>query len=112
MNGQDFNTLLEERMNKIRATLASKASEYASDKDRLHNFKRAAALRRKSPAEALVGMVTKQIVSVLDMVDAIEDGYQRNMLKRPCEQFPPEYIDEKIGDVINYMILLEAILKE
>lgn len=99
MSPELFNTLVEQRTEKIRAVLGQKAGEYASDTDRLHNFKRAADLMRCTPEEALLGFLTKHIVSVIDMIKADRD-------------FHPEVIDEKIGDCINYFILLEALMKE
>lgn len=94
-----FRELLEERLEKTRRVLDSKATEYASTADRLHNFKRASAITGETPAQVCVGFMIKHLVSVIDMVDQIA---------------PPssEKIDEKIGDSINYLILLEGILRE
>jgi len=98
MNSEQFNTILEQRIEKIRATLAGKAKEYAIG-DRLYNFKRAAELQRSTPEKALLGMMTKHLVSVLDLIEGSQNvtGYM---------------INEKIGDSINYLILLEALLVE
>ena len=73
----------------------------AGGRDRLHNFNRAAEMLRTTREKALVGMWAKHVVSILDIVD----------------DFPKvvpsiEMIDEKLGDLINYSILLEANLKE
>ena len=54
-----------------------------------------------TPEKALVGMWTKHIISILDIVDGIE-------AKAPADAV----IEEKIGDAVNYLILLEAMLKE
>lgn len=102
MTFDTFEELLDRRLEAIRSTLATKASEYAKSDDRLHNFKRAAAIQDETPAEALVGMWSKHLVSVLDIVDAYGLG----------QHTPSAVIDEKLGDAINYLILLEAILKE
>lgn len=101
MTGDDFNTLLERRLTRTRETLATKAGEYAMDTDRLHNFKRAAEMRGKgeTPREALLGMLIKHLVSVFDMVDG-------------DREYPEGVWDEKVGDSINYFILLEAIVAE
>ena len=98
MNNTDFNALVGRRVECIRATLTSKGKEYGS-KDRLYNLKRAAEILRTTPQRALAGMWVKHLVSVLDLVE---------------EKLPPtdHYVDEKIGDAINYLILLEALLKE
>jgi len=102
MNNAVFTTVVSERINKIQATLCSKAKEYASDSDRLHNFKVAAKLSStiETPEQALFGMLRKHLVSVIDIID--------NTAKNV---FPSVGLrDEKIGDAINYLILLEALL--
>ena len=98
MNIEDFDKLLNNRLNKIKETLSSKAKEYASG-DRLYNFKYAAKINNISQEKALWGMATKHLVSVIDLVNG------RINLSN-------EIVDEKIGDMINYLILLEAVLKE
>ena len=98
MRQEEFDFIVKERIEKIVSVLQKKGAEYATYEDRLHNFKRAANLMRCTPAEALLGMYAKQIVSVIDLV---KQGIREK-----------EVIDEKIGDSINYLILLEAILKE
>lgn len=99
MKHQDFETMLLERMSKIKNTLSKKGEEYSSDDDRLYNFKRAAEIQRTTPTKALVGMLAKHLVSVLDIVDS---KYST----------PDSVLDEKIGDTINYLILLEAAIKD
>ena len=98
MNADQFGLLLDERLASIKAVLGSKAKEYAIG-DRLYNFKRAAEIARTTPQKALFGMFLKHLVSVLDLIEG---------------SIPPtdHLINEKIGDTINYLILLEAILKE
>jgi hypothetical protein len=103
MLAAEFDSLLMTRLDKAKATLASKASEYATAGDRLHNFKRAAQLRSADPAETLLGMMVKHWVSVEDLV-------QRHIGR--ATPAPPGMVDEKIGDAINYLILLEALLKD
>lgn len=102
MQSEQFEKILADRLEKIRVTLSHKAGEYATDADRLHNFKRAAGLLDVTPEKALVGFLTKHIVSVLDITDGLTGG------KGPV----PGVRDEKIGDCINYLILLEALLIE
>lgn len=102
MNNEDFNTLLTKRLDSIEAVLKKKAKEYATEDDRLHNFKRAAHIGECTPAQALKGMWLKHLVSVFDIID---DNATGGVIDHA-------YIDEKLGDAINYLILLEAILKE
>ena len=98
MNTQDFNKIVDSRIDKIRAVLASKGKEYAKE-DRFYNIKRAAEASHCTVTEAWRGMWMKHLVSVMDLVEGTLDA--------------TEYmIDEKIGDCINYLILLEGILRE
>jgi hypothetical protein len=98
MNNTDFEKILDTRIKAIRETLAGKAKEYASA-DRLYNFKRAAEIDQTTPEAALKGMWLKHVVSVLDLISG--------KLERS-----EHMINEKIGDSVNYLILLEAVLKE
>lgn len=108
MTARDFDDMLRTRLNKTLAVLKSKAAEYATDDDRLHNFKRAAKDFPSmegigtTPADTLVGMMRKHWVSIADIVDRHGCG----------ESVSPALIDEKIGDAVNYLILLEAVLLE
>ena len=80
-----------------------KNAEYSRNDDKLHNFKRAGALLGVTPHEALVGMWSKHLVSILDMVnDFAASG------KIPSSAT----IDEKITDAINYLHLLEGLFRE
>ena len=90
--------IVGERIKQINRVLNSKADEYATDGSAFYNFERAGQVNSESPKKALWGMATKHLVSVIDMVES-------------DEYFDEDYIDEKIGDLINYLILLEGILK-
>lgn len=98
MTPDTFDHIMKKRLQAIVKVLGNKAGEYASKGDRLHNFKVAARIDNETPAKALWGMAKKHLVSIMDMVDG-----------KPAD-IP--MINEKIGDMINYLILLEAVLKE
>lgn len=98
MLSNDFDQIVDSRVRKIVSTLASKGEEYASE-DRLYNFKCAASITNTSPEQALLGMLSKHLVSVLDLIS----GKLENT---------GAMVNEKIGDSINYLILLEALLTE
>lgn len=101
MTQETFNQIVEHRIRTIRMVLAAKAKEYARG-DRLHNFKRSAAFMMASPEMACFSFAMKHFTSVADMVDDVEAGAQPT----------PELAKEKIGDAINYLILLEALMEE
>ena len=99
MNQRDFDELLTVRLTKIKDVLSTKGTNYSFNNDRLHNFKVAARITGDTPAKALWGMALKHLVSVEDLVAERLENNRHN-------------IDEKIGDMINYLILLEALLED
>ena len=102
MTPEAFNEVVHRRQAETIRVLANKATEYASGQDRLHNFKRAALMQDVTPETALVGMLCKHLVSVFDMVNELEID-----IMHPLDRW-----DEKLGDAINYLHLLEALVCE
>ena len=72
--------------------------------DRLHNFKVAAEFQKVMPmtALALAGMVCKRAGSVCDLIREYEQG----------KEVSRAMWDEKIGDIINYLLLLTAFIAD
>lgn len=93
----EFDEILKRRLRKITETLGNKELEYAQAGNRFHNFDVAAQRRGITPEKALDGMMLKHEVSVSDLINSPNNVTQ-------------ELIDEKIGDNINYLILLEGLL--
>lgn len=102
MNTELYNKLLVEMLERTREVLGAKAKEYVRNGDRLHNFKRAAAISGCSPIEAWKGMWMKHVVSVLDMLDDLKAD----------KHHPMSLWREKLGDTRNYLFLLEPLLVE
>jgi hypothetical protein len=98
MNSQDFEAVMKCTLARCTEVLAVKAGEYSTD-DRLHNFKVAAQLQGITPRQALAGMMAKHTVSVYDMCHS-------------QAEFTQALWDEKIGDSINYLLLLRALVVE
>ena len=101
MNQESFSQILEARLKKIKDTLALKSKEYARE-DRLHNFKQAASFLGTTPEKALWGFSAKHIISIQDMINDLSTGKEHSIAMW----------EEKIGDAINYLFLLEALIKE
>ena len=81
------------------APLGYEKNSATKNADRLAHFKKAAAIMSTTPKAALLGMLSKHIVSVSDMCTD-----NRN--------YPIEKWDEKITDSINYLLILRAIVEE
>ena len=100
MNNEDFKVVVDGCVDNIKQVLESKSQEYSSKEDKLHNFVAAAKLMRcKTKEFALLGMLNKHLVSVIDIIEKFE---------KTGELPTSNMIDEKIGDSINYFILLKA----
>ena len=101
MTREDFSRRVEKRINLVRQTLLTKHKEYAKDDNVFRNFDEAAGglSLHSTSAEVLWSYMTKHLVSIKDIVS---------------DNVPitNEVVSEKIGDVINYLILLEAMLNE
>jgi hypothetical protein len=102
MTPEKFEEVVEARKGCISRVLGTKAAEYARGGDRLHNFHRSAAFAQMSPEKVCWMFLMKHLTSIADLVDNAEQG-------KPTTE---AMADEKIGDAINYLILLEAIMKE
>lgn len=112
MNMKDFKKVLTRRLHLTKNVLNKKNKEYAPDNDKMHNFKRAGKMEQCTPEKALIGMWVKHIISLLDIVDNI-DADEDDALMQICngEGLTVELLEEKIGDAINYLVILEAMIK-
>lgn len=99
MNREEFDKVVHDFVDSRLDLLFNKNAGYNPDGDCLRNFKVAAELEQSTPEQALLGMAAKHIVSVYDMV---HDG----------GHFPAEVWDEKLGDSMNFMLLLRAMVTE
>lgn len=104
MTPDDFEKVFFERVSQCESTLIAKGKEYSSHVDRLSNFKKASALQSCCPERALWGMVSKHLVALSDFIEILDAGEGDNLTDAMWE--------EKIGDSINYLILLDALLQE
>lgn len=103
MNNKEFNKHVNERIKRTKQLLLTKGQEYAGQ-DRLSNFKEAAAFRHKTPEAVLWDYVTKHIMALNSFVNRYENEND--------ESISIAQWGEKLGDIIAYMHLLEALLKE
>lgn len=102
MTEKEFDKLVEERLDSTKKVLIIKGKEYRRNSDPLHNFNVAARLGNTTREKALWGFALKHYVSFIDILNDVEKG-----------EIPNEFlVNEKIGDLINYLILCEASLKD
>ena len=102
MNREEFDKIIEERINKIREVLLSKGKEYQRNDNVFHNFERGSNITGNSREKVMWGFALKHLISFMDILD-------------DCEKYKYpsiELLEEKVGDIINYLILEEASIKE
>lgn len=99
MNYENFEEMVLNSLAEIMERFRNKNAEYASTDDVFSNFKRAAGGLSYHCKEEQVAWeyVVKHLQSLKDMIAS----------NNPCS---PETIDEKIGDVIAYMLLIKGML--
>lgn len=97
MTQERFNEIVDKQILKIKDILIKKTAEYNLESDRLSIFKHAAQLEQRTPEQALLGFVAKQITSLYEMVNS-------------NKSYSEVVWDEKITDIICYQILLKGLL--
>jgi len=102
MDAQIFNSIVADRFKKTQGLLKVKGDEYTGkNADRLANFKDSVKITEDgTPKQALLGMVRKHIVALYEFARREAEG----------GHVPLEHWDEKIGDIIVYMLLLEGLV--
>ncbi len=99
MTRKRFLKILQRRLGLTKKVFLKKQKEYAQNDDVFYNFRRAGDVLNTTKEKALCGMMSKHLVSVLDIVE------------HP-DRFNHAQLDEKIGDLIVYLCILEAMLME
>lgn len=97
MTNEEFSVFVNLFLDSVQDTLTRKGNEYAPVfSDRFTNFKKAAEFQGITPEKALLGMLSKHLISIVSLINS---EVQRPDIK---------VWDEKIIDSINYLILLRA----
>lgn len=99
MNHQEFNKIVKEFLDQTEKVLVRKEGEYSLDTDRFSFFKRMAQIENCTPEESLLHCMSKHITSFYDMVQS-------------KNKFTKELWFDKLGDIVNYCILLRGLLED
>ena len=101
-NQDKYTESIMQMIDYCKQVLVEKHKEYAPGEtraDHYHNFQHAARLMEVTPQQALAGMMVKHTVSIYDMI-------------REAKSEPLEKWREKIGDNINYLLILWALVND
>ena len=108
MQRTKFNEHVQVVFDRSVRVLVKKNDEYANADEVFHNFNNAVGISLHNSNVAVAWeFVVKHLQSVKDLVTEIEEDNELNALT-----IPQAYLDEKFGDVINYFILIEGMIKE
>lgn len=99
MNQTDFTALVDATFKSCHQLLVVKGGEYAGSDDRLANFKRGAALVGVDPLAVAFIYASKHYDSIASYV-------------RDPSRASSEPIEGRFDDLINYMLLMKAIVAE
>ena len=103
MKEEDLKKIMEKQFEHCSMVMLRKSDEYTEGSDdKLEHFRAAAALMGVKPEAALMGMLSKHLVSVADMC----------MDQRGSAAYSIDQWEEKITDSMNYLFLLKAIIRE
>jgi len=101
MDRETFKKIVDDRLQKCQEMLTSKGNGYSRNGDVFHNFRFASMVTGCTLEKALWGMWVKHIASVFDIINDTPDRIPEK-----------EVLAEKIGDLINYALLLEGMIEE
>ena len=103
MNDKEFLKIVDNQIEQCKSTLKLKGDIYSDqtieDSDRLVQFKQIAILKGTGVVDALSGCMAKHTTLLYDLMG--------NWADVSLEQW-----EETIGDHINYLFLLKAVIKE
>jgi len=103
MKSGEFYRYVEDKLRMYTNILRAKGisnSGYQSKDDRLSYFIEHAKIMHITPERAALELSIKHFISIREMINGIDEG----------NIYSEEYIDEKIGDLINYMLFIRALL--
>lgn len=99
MNLENFNVVVNDTVSSINKLLVVKGGEYANSEDRLANFKRGAGLTGCTPLQVAFIYASKHFDGIA--------SYVKNPARASSEP-----IEGRFDDLINYCILMKALVKE
>lgn len=104
MHQDEFKKVFESMVGEMERTLVSKGAEYAGTADRLSNFKRGAAATGCNPLTVAFVYASKHFDSIATYVRNQQAGMKVQTLSEP--------IEGRFIDLMNYLVLMNAIVQE
>lgn len=102
MTESEFYKIYDSAIERISSIVKRKHAEYGEDSDYFYNFNRGSEILGTHPAGVLAAYMTKHTVSVYDIINEFSRG----------ESVKISQLEEKITDLIVYLLLFEGMVKE
>ena len=102
MTNEEFGSIVNSTLEECKNTLTVKAVEYQRNNNPFHNFDKGVKITNKSREDVIWGFALKHFISIQDIKDDLKNGII------PSE----ELLDEKYGDLINYLLFEKASILE
>ena len=102
MTKETFMKIKRHLQDKANEVMRKKESEYYSTYDVLSSLRKIASFRNRETPQTILDLMSKQLVSLSDMVDDFNE----------CEDFNKDKWDEKFIDILNYTFKLYASIME
>lgn len=107
MDKNNFEKETEKFLQDTLITMYSKGRDYSTVNNFFSNFESATGISFCDTREGVLWhYLTKHLQSIKDMVKVLEDGGEN------YGHFDKPKVDEKIGDAINYLLILRNMLNE
>lgn len=95
---QQFEDVVQLTLEKCHEVLVAKGREYRRNGNPFHQFEKGASITGQTREEVIWGMALKHFISIQDIRKDMVEG------KLPSK----ELVDEKYGDLINYLLIEKA----
>jgi hypothetical protein len=106
MTKEDFEKLWIEQVQKEKSILLERASSYATNDDRLFNFKEGSTLIGNDSMQYGFNLVVKHIIAMRDLINKVANT------NGSLDNYEYAKIEEYVTDIRNYAILLRALYVE
>ena len=102
MTIKEFKILLDQTFEKSKKTYNLKMNEYATDIDVFQSFREGVGFSFQDTPEGVAwNYACKHFESIKNIISKVQDEVPTD-----------EILDEKIGDAINYLIIIKSLIKQ
>jgi hypothetical protein len=106
MKAEEFEKIWLDQVQTEKAMLLERAEAYATNGDRLGNFKEGSQLAGNTPMQYGFGLVVKHIIALRDLINKEARGEAK------FDAYELSKVTEYVTDIRNYAVLLKSLYVE